>query len=730
MTQLVFGDMLPSASWKAPEIRDLPQDWSEIKRISLDVETKDPDIYDLGCGARRPGCHVAGFGIGFDLGPGNYRGYYLPVRQEGGGNISLDEVRRYLDTNLRTYKGRIVGGELSYDYDFMLQEQVRFRDDVQLHDVATNDSLIDEHQDKYDLDSIAKRHGLPGKDEKILRAAASFFGKNPKGVLYQLHSKYVGAYAEQDVLLPLQIDDAQAPLLKDMELLRASDLESEVLPVTVLMRRVGILIDQDALAQVEDWAIKTQHAFLAQFQHVAGFAVSMDDVRSPHAMQGIIKRLGLPPLPVKRRFNRRTKQYEEGQAEIKAETLKQYRDPRVDLLIQPRKLDKIITTYAPSIKKYMVNGRIHGTLKSVRGTREGAEVEDSDDQSGTVSGRFAHVHPNLGNQPNPGRDADDPLRVEMGTRWRRVFRPEHGKKWGLVDLSQQEPRWIVHDAEGMELHSDTPWFFRGAREMAEAFRRDKRTDNHDMITKITHLPRGPAKIAFLARCYGAGMAKLALQLEDKMRELEHLLRTDPGNKKVRDLGPEWPRLPDGWEPVHEDTYKPGDWIPPNKCVGDKYLRPDPACVWLIEKFDKMAPYVKGLSRFMQEVGKQRGYIKLIDGRRSRLKRMPMTGEYMEAHKMLNKRAQGNGAIQLKLALVALARAGLLPQMTVHDDVSRSVESVEELVAMKDIVENVIQYVPPDQYEDSPIHYKSRIPFLAKCKWGPSYGEADAADEIN
>jgi hypothetical protein len=733
MAQLVMTALMPQSDWRPTLVSELPQDWSEIRRICLDVETKDPDLRALGCGARREGCHIVGYGLGLDLGDGRYQGHYLPIRHEGGGNLPAEGVEHYVRDRLKDYRGKVVTSDGSYDLDFMAQAGVNLTADHPVTDVLTNDALIYEHHQSYTLDEVSKRNGLPGKNEAHLRMAAAFMeggSKNPKGALHLLHSKHAGPYVLGDVTLPLEVDDRQIVELERQELEEAARLEAAVLPVTVAMRRVGVQIDQDALESVETWALMKQAAFCAQFRHLTGIAVDMDDLRSPLAMAKIVSRLGLPPLPMTRRFDKKQKKYVDGQPEIAAEVLKAYRDPRIDLLSDARKLDTIPTKYAPSTRKYMVNGRINGTLKSVRGSRDG----DSDDQSGTVSGRFAHVHPNLGNQPNPQKDKDDALRVEMGTRWRSVFVPDgplpkalmgrvrelSDGKWGLVDLSQQEPRGIVNDAEYLGL--------RGARIMGEAFRNDPSTDNHTMISMLTHLPRGPAKIVFLARCYGAGMAKIALQLEDKLRYLDDLLRTDPTHKDVRDLPTSWARLPPGWKPTYEATYTLDDWVPPHKCVGDTYDKADPICEAIIQQLDEYAPYVKQLARLAAKSAEGKGYILLWDGRRSRLERRH-DGSYKDSHKALNKRAQGNGAVQLKLALVALARAGLLPQMSVHDDVSRTVYSLDELRRMKEIVENVVTYVHPSEYAESTLRYKSLVPWLAKIKVGDSYGTADSAEEI-
>lgn len=719
---------MPVSNWTPPAISDLPQSWSSIPRISLDVETKDPDLYELGCGARRPGCHVVGFCLGFDFGtgPANYRTYYLPIRHEDGGNLPVDQVLRYMRGNLPTYKGRITGAELSYDTDYCLQEGIDLDMQHSWHDVATDASLIWEYHKGYGLDAMAVRHKLPPKDERTLRAAASFYGAdNPKSILYRLHSKYVGPYGEHDALLPLLIDDIQRPVLRDMNLTNASDLEAAVLPVTVAMRRWGIRIDQDALARVEQWTNTKQAAYIAQFKHASGLDVSLDNLRSPFDLNQIIVDLGLPALPMTRRLNKVTQQYEDGQPSTEAKTLKSYRDPRLSLLVEAKKLDKIKTTYIPSIHEYMVNGRIYGTLKSVRGNRDGATDTDDEDSAGTVSRRFSHVHPNLGNQPNPTRDEDDALRVEMGTRWRSIFVPDEGAQWGLADFSQQEPRWIVNDA--------ALFGFDGAREMMLRYHNDPRTGFHKETAKITALPGGPAKICGLAKAYGAGKARTALQLEDKMLEL------NADYKSGKLPTPEgWMWLPPGWRANVQAYYTPEDrWIPPNKCVGDPYWQAAPECVAIIDRMDERAPFIKQWARKASKTAEQLGRILLIDGGQAHFEYNESEGKYKDSHKAGNRRAQGNGAIQVKLFMVAVHREKLTPQMCVHDDLSRSVSGAREMKIYKEIGENVVEFVgqlngrTPEKYvEDfhrNPARYKSVVPWLVKVKLGYSYGTADSTE---
>lgn len=665
--QLPFAAFMPKSDWVAPKMASLPS-WKDAKTIAFDLESHDPGLYETGCGARRSDAYVCGVSFKIDDDP---RAYYLPTRHLDGGNLPEEAVWQYVRDQMAAFQGELLGAENDYDMDWVQTRYgVKYNPAIRHYNVLTTDSLIWEHHNRYDLGSVAQRRGLGGKDETLLEQAAAHYGVHRKSGLSRMHAKYVGAYAEQDVVLPILIRKHQMAELDRDSLHTADKLESDVLPIMVEMRRIGVLIDQDKLAQAETWIHQSQAVRLAQVAHVSGIQMTMKDANSSGAMARIIEKLGLPKLP----------STATGKPSIAGEVLESYKHPVIDLIREARRFDKLKTTYIPEIKACMVNGRIHATLKSAKATR------DDGKKQGTISRRFSCVNPNLQNQPNPGKD-DRVLTVEIGTRWRSIFIPEPGCTWALVDFSQQEPRWIVHHAELLG--------FDKAKEMAEAFRNDATTDNHTMIAKITGLPRGLAKIIFLARCYGAGYAKIAQQLEE--------------------FGAITGNLAD--EVAHYGGvtvtryYQKGDWIPPGRAVGESYEDAVPPIKALIQQFDTYAPYVKELARFCTQRAEKRKYIMLPDGGRLHFE---MSGPFIiDGHKALNKLAQGSAAIQAKMALVALARAGLIPQMAVHDDFSRSITHISEGKRMRDICRDAI---------------KANVPFVVKLKLGPSYGEADAAKE--
>lgn len=662
--QLPFYQMMPHSDWKPTSVSELPSSWKGASRVAFDLETYDPDIYELGCGARRKNSYVAGIAFKLD----GDRAYYLPTRHKDGGNLDEDEVWDYIRDRLWEFQGQIIGAQNDYDMDWCGTYGVKYNPAARHIDVLTTDSLIWEHHSDYGLEAVAKRRKFEGKKEELLKEAAKYYGVHPKSGLALMHSKYVGWYAEQDVNLPLLIRDHQIPELDRDELHNADILESNVLPITVKMRRQGVLIDQDRFTQTKEWVYAAQQARINQAGRLAGYQLTRKDINSGAAMDRVIEKLGLPKLP-------RT---DSGRPSIAGDVLEGYKHPVMDLIKEARRFDKLITTYIPEIESCMVNGRIHATLKSAKATR------DDGKKQGTISRRFSCVTPNLQNQPNPGKD-NRPLTLEIGTRWRGIFVPEPGCTWALVDFSQQEPRWIVHHAELLG--------FDKAHEMAEAFRNDSTTDNHTMIAAITGLPRGLAKIIFLARCYGAGYAKIAEQLEEFGAITGDLLReVEMYGKGV----------------VETKVYTKRDFIPPGRCVGEEYRDAVPPIKKLIRQFDTYAPYVKELARFCTERAEARHFIMLPDG--GRLHFEMMGAHIIDGHKALNKLAQGSAAIQAKMALVELDRAGLTPQMAVHDDFSRSIHDVSEGKMMAEICRNAI---------------KANVPFVVKLKLGASYGEADA-----
>lgn len=466
----------PDSGWKPPKISDLPSDWNAFRRVAIDTETYDPNLKTTGPSIRTGG-RVVGFSLAFEDGPS----FYLPIRHNGGGNMEEREVLKYLRIQSANYKGTIVGANLSYDLDWLLEEGLCFDNVKWFRDIQIADPLIYELHMSYSLDNIAKRYGIPGKDENLLREAAKAYGVDPKAGMYQLHSKYVGMYATQDAVLPLKILNQQERLIENEGLWDIYNLESKVLPVLVKLRRRGVRIDTNKLEYIENWSLKEEAKALDEVHRLCGIRVAVGDVWKAEVMAQPLRSIGVE-----------VELTSKGKPSIRADILDNIDHPVATALLRARKVNKLRTTFGGSIRQHMVQGRIHCTFNQLpRDTGSG----DGEDVKGARYGRLSCENPNL--QQQPSRD-------EFASMWRSIYLPEHGKLWAANDYSQQEPRMLVHFAELLKLPR--------AAEAAEKYRTDPNTDNHQMMADMAGIARKPAKELFLGKCYGMGGPKLCGKL--------------------------------------------------------------------------------------------------------------------------------------------------------------------------------------------------------------------------
>ena len=255
----------PVSGWTAPDLSSLPS-WKSAARVSIDTETCDPDLKELGPGPRRGG-YVVGISIAIQRSleddPARAPSWYLPIRHEGGGNMDPARVLEYLRAQ-RDFDRDLVGARMPYDLDHLAEVGVEFPY-ATTRDVQVAEPLLDELQYSYGLEAIAGRNGLEGKDERLLYQAAKHFcghekkGSkkwNPKAHIWRLPARHVGPYAEQDAVLPLQVLAAQERRIRALDaadervqagkarsLWSLWELECRLLPVLVDMTRRGVRVE-------------------------------------------------------------------------------------------------------------------------------------------------------------------------------------------------------------------------------------------------------------------------------------------------------------------------------------------------------------------------------------------------------------------------------------------------------------------------------------------------------
>jgi Mesyanzhinovviridae DNA polymerase len=523
--------------WRPPDPSSLPE-WPAGGRVAVDVETKDPQLLTLGPGVRRDG-KVVGVSFAIEDGPS----FYLPVAHASGDNLDPDVAWRYLKDQATGFSGTVVGANLSYDLDYLAEAGVRFPSAAWFRDVLVAEPLLDELKEGYSLEAVLGRHGLPGKDEGHLRSAAATWGLDPKKDLWKLPARHVGAYAEGDVRMPLLLLRRQEKKIEAQKLCAIWDLESRLVPVLVAMRRRGVRVDFDRLAQVESWAEGEELRALGEVRERSGKALTPADVWKAQAVADLVRSLGYEPPPTATGKPRTERKY-----------LESLNHPAITAFVKARKFNKLRTTFAVSLRRYAVDGRIHCSFNQML-----AQGDDGD-RKGARYGRMSAVDPNLQQQPNPEKDP------EVSGMWRQVFVPDEGGMWACLDFSSQEPRMIAHFASAAKCS--------GGEEIAAKYRENPDLDFHAETAKMTGLPRKAAKIIFLGLAYGMG-----------------------GGKLCRSLG-----LPTR---------------PAQFSNGRAFEAAGPEGEALLARFHAMVPFMKELSNRCDRAARNRGYIRTLLGRKCR-----------------------------------------------------------------------------------------------------------------
>lgn len=482
---------VPDTGWRPPE--NFP-DLSSSKVISIDTETFDPDLEEMGPGTRR-GAYIAGVSIATDDG---FKGYY-PIAHEGAGllNMPKDAVFSWLSTQL-SRPGQIkLGANILYDLDMLAEAGVRVEGPIE--DVQIAEPLLDENALTYSLERISHDYLGRGKlEDELTKWGMRAFGsaKAIKKNLYRTSPILVGPYAEEDAVLPLEIRKHQlAAMERQTGLLDLYRLECRLIPMLLAMRRHGVRIDLARAEQLRDTLTQRRDAAVAEVKRLTGKNIEPWDANS---IARAFDAAGIHYLRNSR-----------GPSFTKA-WLDNHPSPIAKAIMAARVADKFRGTFIEGyIFGYHINGRLHCQFHQLRG-----------DGYGTVSGRFSSSDPNLQNIPT--RDE------ELGPLMRSLFLPDEGHLWYARDWSQIEYRLIVHYASLLNLP--------GAADAVAKYRTDPKTDFHRVVAEMAKLDRKDAKNLNFGIAYGEGAPKIANDLGRELEEAKGIIQQyDRGAPFVRRL---------------------------------------------------------------------------------------------------------------------------------------------------------------------------------------------------
>lgn len=608
---------IPDNGWRPP--KEFPRlDSTEL--LGIDIETKDPDLQTKGPGVRR-GSHIVGLSVAtID------RAWYFPMRHEIQTEMNLDpdKVLQWARRELTRPTQPKVGTNILYDADFLLHEGIDIGKN--LHDIQVAEALIDENRFTYSLEALAQDYLDEGKVTFELETWAELaFGKarDFRENIYRCPPSLVGPYAEGDAILPLRILQAQRKRLDLEEVSDLYEVERGLIHSLLHMRRRGVAVNLERATEVESLLETNIARDLLALKDMVGFEIN---VNAGDSLAKAFDKLGLLyGLTAKTKKPSFTKEF-----------LEHHSHPVAKQIMHIRRWQKFLGTF---IRGYIydlhVNNRIHCLFNQTR-----------NDDYGTVSGRFSSSNPNL--QNIPARDE------EWAPIIRSIFIPDDGEIWGRYDWSQIEFRFLTHYGVGV-----------GAEKAREMYRKDPKTDFHQMVSDLTSVRRKDAKNINFALVYGQGKESTAQQLGIPLSEAEPIF----------------------------------------------------------DQYHSRLPFVRKTYEHYSKLASRDGFIRTILGRKRRFNMWQPMDEFLFAlpygraknewpnqrlrragtHKGLNAELQGSAADIMKLAMWMMAGSGAFdilgyPLLIVHDEFDFSIPpgkaAREALAEVTNIMENCIKLSIP------------------------------------
>ena len=632
--------ILPDTEWlmptEYPDLRSYPE-------IAIDLETRDPELKSKGSGS------VIGMGeiVGFAVAVEGYKGYF-PIAHENGPNMDRKKTIEWFKDICASPATKIFHNAM---YDVCWIRKLGIKINGLVVDTMIAASLIDENRFKYDLNSLSWDYLGFGKSEVALNEAAKSRGLDPKADLWQLPAMEVGAYAEKDAELTLELWQIFKKEIIYQDVESIFNLETDLFPCLVDMRFLGVRVDVERAHKLKQDLEYQEKLLLSQIKKESNIDVQIWAARS---IAKVFDNLGLE-------YSRTEKT---DSPSFTKNFITNHENPTVQLIAEARKINKVRTTFIDTILEHEYCGRIHADINQIRS-----------DDGGTVTGRFSYSNPNL--QQIPARD---PV---TGPMIRSLFIPDKNCKWGCFDYSQQEPRLVAHYALKFELNS--------VNTIADSYDNDPSTDFHKIVAEMADIPRSQAKVINLGLFYGMGKAKLQAELGVTKEKAEELFSKyhakvpfvkqlmNKSMKKAQDKGQVKTLLDRRCRfPKYEPILKGSDWgtfVP-----AEDHER--------MLELQKMGPTI--LDSEGKDTGKK-NYWHNNDTRRA------------FTYKALNKLIQGSAADMTKKAMVELHKENILAHVQVHDELDFSIESDSHADKIKDIMEHAVDLEVPNKvdYESGP-----------------------------
>ena len=631
-----------------------PTEYPDLRsydEISIDLETRDPNLKSKGSGA------VTGNGevVGIAVATFNDK-WYFPIAHGEGPNMNRAKTLEWFKDICECPATKIFHNAM---YDVCWIRNLGIKINGLIVDTMIACSVLDENRFAYTLNALSWHYLNEGKNEKALNEAAKSRGLDPKAEMWKLPASEVGAYAEKDAELTFKLWQHVKKLLVEDDCEDIFNLETDLFPCLVDMRFLGVRVDVTRANQLKKELTTQEERLIHQVKIETGVETQIWAARS---IQKVFEHLKLP-------FEKTVKT---GAPSFTKNFLSNHEHPVIKMIAEARKINKVNTTFIDTILRHEHNGRIHAEINQIRS-----------DDGGTVTGRFSYSNPNL--QQIPAKDPN------TGPLIRSLFLPEEGCKWGTFDYSQQEPRLVTEYALRFGLAS--------VNKIADAYDTDPKADFHQTVADMAKIPRGQAKVINLGLFYGMGKAKLEAELgvsKDKAKELfdtyhgkvpfvkqltNQLMSAAQDQGRIKTILNRKCRFP-----KYEPILKGSDW--------GRFV---PA-----QDHERMLE-LQAMGEFMKD--EEGEFIKDKDGNKQKNYWHENGHRRAFTYKALNKLIQGSAADMTKKAMLELHRRGITPHIQIHDELDISIP-LGEKDNSKDIIkimENAVDLQIPNKvdYESGP-----------------------------
>ena len=413
-----------------------PEEYPDLRsydEIAVDLETRDPNLKTTGSGSVIGNGEVVGIAVAV---PG--RKFYFPIAHGSGSNMDKKKTLEWFKDTMATSATKIFHNAM---YDVCWIRSMGIKINGLIVDTMIAASLIDENRFAFSLNALSWDYLGHGKNEAALNEEAKSRGLDPKADMWKLPPMYVGAYAEKDAELTLELWQKFKTEIVQQDIESIFNLETDLFPCLVDMRFKGVRVDADRAAILKQQLQEQENNLLLEVKQATGIEPQIWAARS---IAKVFDKLSLP-------YDRTEKTQSPS---FTKNFLSEHSNPVVQKIAQAREINKAHTTFIDTILRFQHKGRIHAEINQIRS-----------DAGGTVTGRFSYNNPNL--QQLPARNKD------LGPLIRSLFLPEEGCTWGCFDYSQQEPRLVVHYAA---LHK-----FPSVYDVVDAYNEDVDTDFHQTV---------------------------------------------------------------------------------------------------------------------------------------------------------------------------------------------------------------------------------------------------------